>query len=214
MSSPELEYQSLLKRYALAGVAFAVCVAVSMIDNDAPATATVCQIADAACGVLIAFGWWMPLFCLGLFGCSFFRAIGSLANPEASARDTTETAIVGLGSLILTLATSWAYLSFGLGRLEGNPPQEEMWFTLSLVVGGAGLLLLQRWAGMMVCGAGWWWLWRLLEIRATSPIDPSCWGVAFLLATLVLPLSAAVIASWRYLSQGPQQNAPSCTEQT
>ena len=114
----------------------------------------------------------MPLFCSSLFAYSFFRAIGSLANPEASARDTTETAIVGLGSLILTLATSWAYLSFGLGRLAGNPPPEEMWLTLSLVVGGAGLLHLQRWAGVLVCGAGWWWLWRLLEIRATSPIDP------------------------------------------
>jgi hypothetical protein len=54
----------------------------------------------------------------------------------------------------------------------------------------------------LVSGTGWWWLWRLLELKATSPVDPHRWTVAFCLAALALPMSGATLASWRYLKNG------------
>jgi hypothetical protein len=39
-------------------------------------------------------------------------------------------------------------------------------------------------------------------MKATSPIDPHRWPVAFWLAALALPMSGATLASWRYLKNG------------
>jgi hypothetical protein len=202
VSDPGTADQQLQTGLALGSVAFALCVGVSMLANDAPSTATVCQVGTAACLALIGSGWLMPVFARVSFIWFFDRTLGRLRKPGESAGNAVDAGMIGLGSLILMLTSAWGYLAFGLFRMGGNPSWEATGFTLSLLAGGAGLLFLQRWAAVLVSGTGWWWLWRLLELKATSSVDPHRWTVAFCLAALALPMSGATLASWRYLKNG------------
>jgi hypothetical protein len=159
------------------------------------------NVTDKAIALLVGLGWFVPVF---LFVVAVLESVIMVQHlligrtEERLPQELIAASMAALGTQILFLTTCWGWAKFGLGRLAGEPSLEETVLTICFLVGGSGLLLSQRWAAVLVCGTGWWWLAHLLWMRITSPVAPGI-TVALSLAALVLPLTVMVAASWRCL---------------
>jgi hypothetical protein len=202
----DLRAQGLLSERVLAIGCFAlgVLIAITVSIHKAPETAAIWTIVNLVVFLIAAFGWLLPVLSFGLLACSLYELLYSWRHWGDEAAGAIEAAAVGVGSLILMLVTGWAYLAFGLWRMMmcGDLPLWASRLTVVMLVGGCGLLFQQRWAALLVCGAGWWSLWRLWQARVIASVDPAAWKVALWLALLVLPMTAATIGFWRYLKGG------------
>jgi hypothetical protein len=188
MSTVRSEEPSIKQIVAAMGVVFAGVVLLS----------TFAQVGEI---LRVLFGWMLPILCFGmLLGTTIDTLVhftGKRKRREGSRIENVLAAItVNLGALVLLLAVCWGWVS-GLVLWGDGPTLEENVLTVCFLVGGSGLLLSQRWAGVLVCGTGWWWLSQLLWLRLTSPVVPDM-TVALSLAALVLPFTVTVAASWRY----------------